>query len=118
MYVCMYVESSSETAQQCRLAFYGPIRNALKEDENVRLYVMKLKECVVHKVSDWRPDPAATTAAEDGSMEKGLAIEAIVKNLVGEKGSVAAFLGMKVETEGGEYGKIVSSFGSGGLNCS
>jgi len=109
----MCVESSSESAQQCRLAFYGPIRNALKEDENVRLYVMKVKECVVHKVSDWRPDPSAV-ATEDGSMEKGLAIEAIVKNLVGEKGSVAAFLGMKIETEGGDYGTIVSSFGSGG----
>ena len=106
-----FVESSSESAQQCRLAFYGPIRDALKENESVRLYVMKVKECVIHKVSDWRPDPAAS---ETGGAEKGLAIEAIVKNLVGEKGSVTAFLGMKVETEAADYGTIVSAFGSGG----
>ena len=73
---------------------------------------MKVKVCVVHKVSDWRPDPAATETT--GGVEKGLAIEAVVKNLVGEKGSVTAFLGMKVETETADYGTIVSAFGSGG----
>lgn len=106
------LESSSESAQQCRLAFYGPIRDALKEDESVRIYVMKVKECVVHKVSDWRASDTSNDGG--GGAEKGLAIEAIVKNLVGEKGSVTAFLGMKVETDSGEYGTIVSAFGSGG----
>jgi selenocysteine-specific elongation factor len=101
--------SHESAAHQCRLAFYGPIKESLslkgisdsEQLEKLRLYSAKTKECVVYKITDTK---------------KGLCIETIASGLVSEKGSVVPFVGMKVVTSSGGVGTIMSPFGSGGFS--
>ena len=93
------------SASHCRLAFFGPVREALPAGgpshglEKVRLFHWKQKDAAVFKVTDVR---------------QGLCYEAIGWQLVKDGGSIDPFVGMKVDNERGEMGVIVGPFGAGG----
>eukprot|EP01038_Epipyxis_sp_PR26KG_P008963 gene8963-12085_t len=91
-------------ANQCRLAFYGPIIESISDSEinsKVKIFNWKVKECHVFKLTDVR--------------NGGLCYEVIGWKLVSEEGgSIQHFLGMKVETEQGVVGIIMNAFGSDG----
>jgi selenocysteine-specific elongation factor len=107
---------NSDSAHQCRLAFFGPIRDSLKDGEEellkVRLFTLRTKECRLHKITDSRLAEAEGDVAE--SEKRVLVLEAIVRGIVSEKGSISPFIGMKVEAQNGSVGTIMSPFGSGG----
>lgn len=90
---------------QCRLAFYGPIKESLTEASipSIRIYNWKVKNATVFKTIDIR---------------NGLCFELIAYGLVNESGSIAPFIGMKIgyEIAAGinRYGTIVGPFGAGG----
>ncbi len=67
--------------------------------EQIRVFSWKSKNCEVFRITDVR---------------NGFAYEVIGWRLVSETGSVTPFIGMRIETESGAQGTIVSSFGSGG----
>ena len=91
----------SSFAHQCRLAFYGPVRHSIVEEEaaRIRIYGWRSKEAQVYRLLDVRG---------------GLCYECIGYKLVQESGNVAAFAGMCISTESGERGLIVGAFGAGG----
>jgi selenocysteine-specific elongation factor len=90
-------------AQQCRLAFYGPVKAALNGDAELPrtgVYTWRTKECEAFQLTDVR---------------RGVCYEAVLWKLVSGGGSVQAFLGMRVETaDKRALGTIVSSYGADG----
>ena len=93
-------ETASQ-AGQCRLAFYGPIKEsiALQDMEKIKVYSWKEKQAEVFKITDTK---------------NGLCVELIGCNLVQEGGNVQNFIGMKIETNKGHLGIISGPYGSGG----
>lgn len=91
----------AQVANQCRLAFYGPVVHSLSdaEAENVQIFNWKQKTCEVFKQTDWKD---------------GLCFELIARGLFGEGGTVKPFLGMALESEDGHVGTITGAFGAGG----
>jgi selenocysteine-specific elongation factor len=92
---------SNLLSQQCRLCFYGPLKEVIHDQDinKLKIFYWKYKECEILKVTDAR---------------NGLCYEAIGWKLVTEGGSIHAFLGMKLSTQSGVLGNIVSPFGSDG----
>ena len=97
----------SSGAKMCRLAFYGPIIEIVREDEvcstsfdKVRIYTQKQKKAEILKLTDVRTG--------------GLCYELIAHKLFSDGGSLTPFIGMKVKTRRGQIGTITASFGSGG----
>lgn len=92
---------SNMLSQQCRLCFYGPLKEVIHDQDvnKLKIFYWKHKECEVHKITDAR---------------NGLCYEAIGWKLVTEGGSIHAFLGMKLSSPSGVLGTIVSPFGSDG----
>ena len=88
-------------ASQCRLAFYGPLKEAVsvEEMEKIRVFSWKEKVGEVDHIT---------------SSKNGLCTELIGSHLVKEGGSIQSFVGMKVETERGHLGCIMGPYGSGG----
>lgn len=115
------VSGGTNPAQQCRLAFFGPIKEILPHHtssvggvsasslhakgndsalERLKIFVWKQKECEVFRLTDLR-----------GPMVH----EAIGWKLVtGAGNSAHHYIGMKVLTERGIIGTIVSSYGTEG----
>lgn len=93
-------ETASQ-AGQCRLAFYGPIKEsiALQDMEKIKVYSWKEKHGMVLKISD---------------SKNNLCVELIGSNLVREGGNIQNFVGMKIETNRGHLGVITGPYGSGG----
>jgi small GTP-binding protein len=93
-------ETASQ-AGQCRLAFYGPIKESvtLQDMEKIKVYSWKEKQAQVFKITDTK---------------NGLCVELIGCNLVQEGGNVQNFIGMKIETNRGHLGVITGPYGSGG----
>ena len=91
----------AQVANQCRLAFYGPVVHSLSDSEtdNVQIFNWKQKTCEVFKQTDWKD---------------GLCFELIARGLFGEGGTVKPFLGMALESEDGHLGTITGAFGAGG----
>ena len=94
-------KTSSSQAGQCRLAFYGPIKEsvAIQDVEKIKVYHWKQKIAKVFKITDFK---------------NGLCCELIGCNLVKEGGSMLNFIGLKIETERGHLGIITGPYGSGG----
>jgi selenocysteine-specific elongation factor len=96
--------AAASGAQQCRLAFYGPVKTALAGEAELPrtgVYTWRTKECEVFLLTDVR--------------KGGLCYEAVLWKLVTGGGSVSAFLGMKVETADRRcVGTVVSSYGADG----
>jgi selenocysteine-specific elongation factor len=95
-------KSSQSSAKECRLAFYGPIREAIQYSSTStsrmpKIYVWKLKESFVFRLEDVRND---------------LCYEIIAWKLYKKEGTVKPFIGMKLETENGDIGTIIGPFGS------
>lgn len=95
------LSASSSAVQSCRLAFYGPIRDIVNENDLLRLnvYLWKEKECEVYRISDFHD---------------GLVFEAIGWKLVTEKHNIHTYIGMSLLTETGVVGSIISSYGNDG----
>jgi small GTP-binding protein len=93
-------ETASQ-AGQCRLAFYGPIKESvsLQDMEKIKVYSWKEKQAQVFKITD---------------SKNGICVELIGCNLVQEGGNVQNFIGMKIETSRGHLGVITGPYGSGG----
>ena len=91
----------STQASQCRLAFYGPIKEsiAVHDMAKIKVYSWKEKTAEVFKISDTK---------------NGLCTELIGCNLVKEGGSITNFIGMKIETDRGHLGVIMGPYGSSG----
>ena len=91
----------SSQAGQCRLAFYGPIKESIPVQDMARIKVFSWKEktAEVLKISDTK---------------NGLCTELIGCNLVKEGGSISNFIGMKIETDRGHLGVIMGPYGSSG----
>ena len=94
-------------ATQCRLAFFGPVKVILEDSSSddrdlasTGIYSWRVKQCEVFRLTD--------------VSKAGLCSEAVVWKLVTGSGAVTPFLGLLVETEAGELGTIVSSFGADG----
>ena len=91
-----------EHASQCRLAFYGPLRESVpvQDMEKIKVFSWKEKKGFVDHLT---------------KIEKnGLCSEFIGCSLVKENGNIQNFIGMKVETERGHLGVIMGPYGSGG----
>ena len=93
---------SKEYENQCRIAFYGPIKEFMSNDDvaNIRMYSYKYKEGLVHKVTDTKG---------------GLCMELIGHKLINENASLLPFIGMKIEVSDVDYryfGYISSIYGS------
>ena len=93
------VDVTTKDADKCRIAFYGMCRRFCGEEEKVRLFSWRLKTGIVERLVDVRDD--------------GLCYELIAGDLF-SKGGLASFLKMKVRTESGFVGTIVSAYGSNG----
>ena len=95
---------ASAGAQQCRLAFFGPVKASLSGDQELPrtgVYSWKTKECEVFLLTDAR--------------KTGLCYEIVAWKLVTGGGNVTSFLGMKLETaDKSAVGTIVSSYGADG----
>jgi hypothetical protein len=91
----------SSQAGQCRLAFYGPIKESVPVQDMAKIKVFSWKEktAEVMKISDTK---------------NGLCTELIGCNLVKEGGSISNFIGMKIETDRGHLGVIMGPYGSSG----
>lgn len=91
----------SSQAGQCRLAFYGPIKESIPVQDMAKIKVFSWKEkaAEVLKISDTK---------------NGLCTELIGCNLVKEGGSISNFIGMKIETDRGHLGVIMGPYGSSG----
>lgn len=91
----------SAQASQCRLAFYGPIKESVPVQDmaKIKVYSWKEKSAVVFKISDTK---------------NGMCTELIGCNLVKEGGSITNFIGMKIETDRGHLGVIMGPYGSSG----
>lgn len=88
-------------AHQCRLAFFGPIKTSIGEEEikKIKIFNWKQKEGEVFKITDKR---------------NGISIEAICWKLVQEGNSIIPFINMTVETAEGARGRIVAAYGADG----
>jgi hypothetical protein len=91
-----------EYENQCRIAFYGPIKQVLSTEDvgNIKIYNYKYKEGVVQKVTDTKGP---------------LTMEVIGHQLINENASLLPFIGMKIEISGENYryfGYISSIYGS------
>lgn len=91
-----------EYENQCRIAFYGPIKQVLTTEDvgNIKIYNYKYKEGVVQKVTDTKGP---------------LTMEVIGHQLINENASLLPFIGMKIEISGENYryfGYISSIYGS------
>lgn len=91
----------AQVANQCRLAFFGPIVHSLTDQEvdSIQIYNWKQKGCEVFKTTD---------------VKDGLVFEIIAWRLFSEGGSLKPFLGMMLETDEGHKGVITAPFGAGG----
>jgi len=96
-------DTTSAFAHQCRLCFYGPIKEVIHDQmvPDMKIYVWKKKECEVFRLTE---------------VQNGLCYEAIGWKLVTEGGNIHSFLGMKLFTASGVLGNIVSPYGSDGKN--
>lgn len=97
--------AAGSAATQCRLAFFGPVKVILEGDTDQDLvstgiYSWRVKQCEVFRLTD--------------VSKAGLCSEAVLWKLVTGSGAVTPFLGLLVETEAGDLGTIVSSFGADG----
>jgi small GTP-binding protein len=92
---------ASSQAGQCRLAFYGPIKESVPVQDMAKIKVFSWKEKIaeVLKISDTK---------------NGLCTELIGCSLVKEGGSISNFIGMKIETDRGHLGVIMGPYGSSG----
>ena len=92
---------ASESARQCRLAFYGPIRQVVSDEDiaKLRIYNWRSKEGSVFKLTDVRA---------------GLCYELIGQDMVTNVSGVQAFQGMRVQVESLREGVITGPFGSDG----
>jgi len=98
--------AGGSAANQCRLAFFGPLKEILEDDSDLvrtGIYSWKTKHCEVFRLTD--------------VSRTGRCSEAVAWKLVTGSGSVTPFLGLLVETEAGDLGTIVSSFGADGEAC-
>lgn len=96
--------AGGSAATQCRLAFFGPVKVILGDNEqdlvSTGIYSWRVKQCEVFRLTD--------------VSKAGLCSEAVVWKLVTGGGAVTPFLGLLLETETGDLGTIVSSFGADG----
>jgi len=88
-------------AQKCRLAFFGPVKNSITEEDiqKIKIFNWKYKESEVFKTTD---------------KKNGISIEAICWKLVQEGNSINSFVNMTVETSDGSKGRIVAAYGADG----
>lgn len=92
---------SNDSVHQCRLAFYGPMRQVITDADiaELRIYNWRSKEGTVFKLADVRA---------------GLCYELIGQNMFSEVSGVQAYLGMRVQAESLREGVITAPFGSDG----
>jgi selenocysteine-specific elongation factor len=107
---------AATSAHSCRLAFYGPIRDVITSSDsasssssslssrsinNLGIFIWKQKECEICRLTDVRGP---------------LCYEAIGWRLIteGTGNSIHNYIGMKLVTERGIVGSIVSSYGNDG----
>jgi selenocysteine-specific elongation factor len=97
----------SSGSKMCRLAFYGPIVEIVREDEicsnsfdKISIFTQKQKQAEIFKLTDVRAG--------------GMCFELIAHKLFGEGGSLTPFLGLKIKTRRGQIGTITSAFGGAG----
>lgn len=92
---------TNDSARQCRLAFFGPIRQAMSDEDiaKLRIYTWRSKEGSVFKLIDVR---------------LGLCYELIGQNMFTDVAGVHAFQGMRVQVESMREGIIMGPFGSDG----
>lgn len=99
--------SESSGVGVCRLAFFGPVKRNLSDDEvsRLQLYTIKSKEAEVFRITD----------SKDGICRELIAWR-LGKQLPENNGTtyVDPYVGMFVETERGQVGIISSIFGSDG----
>ena len=90
-----------EHASQCRLAFYGPLKETISVEDMEKIKVFSWKEKVgfVDHITSYK---------------NGLCSEFIGSDLVREGGNIQNFIGMKIETDRGHLGMIMGPYGSGG----
>jgi selenocysteine-specific elongation factor len=88
---------------QCRLAFYGPVKDMLVNPEldlhRLGIFIWKQKECEISRLVDCKGP---------------LCYEAIGWRLITEGSNIQNYIGMKLLTERGIVGTIVSSYGTDG----
>ena len=88
-------------AQQCRLAFFGPIKESFSDTSihNIKIYNWKFKYGEIFKVTDSR---------------LGLCYEAIGQNMFSDITSLTRCIGMKILTEKNKIGVITGPYGADG----
>ena len=116
-------------AQQCRLAFFGPVKASLggvADLPRTGVYSWKCKECEVFLLTDvsstntsHKTSHKSNSSSSSSSTAQKNAVnvvhEAVVWKLITGGGAVTPFLGMQVETLDKKItGTIVSSYGADG----
>jgi len=93
--------TGDESASQCRLAFYGPVKMSLVDADvkRIKVYHAKEKRCEVFRLTDVREHRC---------------YELIAWKLFGQHSNMTAYTGLILETENGEKGIIAGSFGTSG----
>lgn len=103
------VDHATGSAATCRLAFSGRLIDRVDPDEaasKLRLYTTKEKTGKIAKLGD------PHRRADDG---KTIRYEVFGSDLFKAETNMKLFIGMKLETPGGDVGEIKSSYGTVGM---
>ncbi len=102
-----HLESDAAMADACRIAFHGRLVERAEGDaigEKIRLYKLKRKVGLVAKLGD----PCVSTNGDMGVRD------VVGKDLFARETNMAQFVGLRIQAETGEVGKLSSAFGKGG----
>jgi len=102
------VDNATGSAATCRLAFSGRLIEQVEPNEalkKVRVFTRKEKVGTVSRLGD------AHIRSDDG---KHVRYEVFGSELFKKETNMKPFIGMKMETKGGEVGEIKSSYGTAG----
>jgi selenocysteine-specific elongation factor len=103
--------TTGTSAASCRICLYGRLLEAVDAATQLKLYTAKEKTGTVFRLGTGL---ATTTSSSSTSSSTKLYAEVFARDLFGKDTLMTPFVGMIVEGERGEIGRIDGAFGKGG----